>query len=62
MKSKLMLVGAAISLVAAILSAGAAISAQGKYALKVPGGLAFSEFRGFEGWQTCRRQSIWRQD
>ena len=52
MKSKLMLVGAAISLVAAILSAGAAISAQDKYALKVLGGLAFSEFRGFEGWQT----------
>ena len=52
MKSKLMLVGAAISLVAAILGAGAAISAQDKYALKVLGGLAFSEFRGFEGWQT----------
>ena len=30
---------------------GKAISAQDKYALKVPGGLAFSEFRGFEGWQ-----------
>jgi hypothetical protein len=25
-------------------------SAQDKYALKVPGGLAFSEFRGYEGW------------
>ena len=34
MKSKMMLVGAAISLVGAILSAGAAISAQDKYALK----------------------------
>ena len=30
---------------------GKAISAQDKYALKVPGGLAFSEFRGYEGWQ-----------
>ena len=25
--------------------------AQDKYTLKVPGGLAFSEFRGYEGWQ-----------
>ncbi len=25
---------------------------QDKYALKVPGGLAFSEFKGYEGWQT----------
>ncbi len=31
-----------------------AIHAQGKdkYALSVPGGLAFSEFRGYESWQT----------
>jgi len=28
-----------------------AIAAQDKYALKVPNGLAFSEFRGYEGWQ-----------
>jgi len=25
---------------------------QDKYAVKVPGGLAFSEFRGYEDWQT----------
>ena len=35
---------------------GLALSAQDaaerKYALKVPGGLAFSEFRGYEAWQT----------
>ena len=30
---------------------GLAIFAQDKYAVKVPGGLAFSEFRGYEGWQ-----------
>jgi hypothetical protein len=30
---------------------GLAISAQDKYTLKVPGGLAFSEFRGYEAWQ-----------
>ena len=31
---------------------GLAISAQDKYTVKVPGGLAFSEFRGYEAWQT----------
>src|SRR6476620_9770052 len=28
-----------------------AISAQDKYTVRVPGGLAFSEFRGYEAWQ-----------
>jgi hypothetical protein len=27
------------------------VSAQDKYTLKVPGGLAFSEFKGYEGWE-----------
>lgn len=31
---------------------GVAISAQDKYSVKVPNGLAFAEFRGFEDWQT----------
>jgi hypothetical protein len=30
--------------------AQAAVSAQDKYTLKIPNGLAFSEFRGYEGW------------
>jgi hypothetical protein len=30
---------------------GLALSAQDKYDVKVPGGLAFSEFRGYEAWQ-----------
>ena len=30
---------------------GRAISAQDKYSLQLPKGLAFSEFRGYEGWQ-----------
>jgi hypothetical protein len=30
---------------------GLAIPAQDKYNVKVPGGLAFSEFRGYEAWQ-----------
>src|SRR5678816_1739321 len=33
------------------LLGGFALSAQDKYTVKVPGGLAFSEFRGYEGWQ-----------
>jgi hypothetical protein len=42
-----------IAIVTALLSAlgGSAVSAQDKYTVKVPGGLAFSEFRGYEGWQ-----------
>ncbi len=31
---------------------GIALAAQDRYALLVPGGLAFSEFRGYEDWQT----------
>jgi hypothetical protein len=30
---------------------GWAIAAQDKYTVKVPNGLAFSEFRGYEDWQ-----------
>jgi Cytochrome P460 len=30
---------------------GMALAQQDKYTLKVPGGLAFSEFRGYESWQ-----------
>jgi len=43
--------GAAIAVVLAILG-GRAISAQDKYTVQVPNGLAFSEFRGFEDWPT----------
>ena len=34
-----------------VVIGGLAISAQDKYTVKVPGGLAFSEFRGYEAWQ-----------
>jgi hypothetical protein len=33
-----------------VIIGGLALSAQDKYNVKVPGGLAFSEFRGYEGW------------
>ena len=41
---------AAVGLVVAVLG-GIALAQQDKYSVKVPGGLAFSEFRGYEGWQ-----------
>jgi hypothetical protein len=31
---------------------GMALAASDKYDLQVPGGLAFAEFRGYDGWQT----------
>ena len=42
-----------IAVAATLLSTvgGTVATAQDKYALKVPGGLAFSEFRGYESWQ-----------
>jgi hypothetical protein len=42
---------AAIAVVLAVLG-GMALAQQDKYTLQVPNGLAFSEFRGYEGWQT----------
>ena len=39
-----------IAIVLAVLG-GKAISAQDKYTVQVPNGLAFSEFRGYEAWQ-----------
>jgi hypothetical protein len=40
-----------IALVASVLTVGGAVAAQDKYTLKVPDGLAFAEFRGYEAWQ-----------
>jgi hypothetical protein len=34
-----------------IVVAAVGLAAEGKYTLKVPGGLAFAEFRGYESWQ-----------
>jgi hypothetical protein len=44
------LISLSISASIAVLAAGVAISAQDKYALQVPNGLSFSEFRGYEDW------------
>jgi len=51
MKAKNILISLGVTASLAILATGVAISAQDKYTLKVPGGLAFSEFKGYEGWQ-----------
>ncbi len=40
----------AIPAVVLAIFGGRAISAQDKYTVEVPGGLAFSEFRGYEDW------------
>jgi hypothetical protein len=44
------LISVSLSVSIAALVAGVSISAQDKYTVKVPNGLAFSEFRGYEGW------------
>ncbi|HXH50732.1 MAG TPA: cytochrome P460 family protein [Terriglobia bacterium] len=45
--------GMAAILVASLALVGdSAVSTQDRYSLKVPGGLAFSEIRGYEDWQT----------
>jgi hypothetical protein len=41
-----MLVGASLFVLVVL-----ALAAQDKYTVKVPGGLSFSEFRGYEAWQ-----------
>ena|ERR1700761_4997674 len=51
MKTKSILIGAGIAVALVGLGSGVAISAQDKYTLRVPNGLAFSEFRGYETWQ-----------
>jgi hypothetical protein len=41
-----------IGVVLAVLVGGRAMSAQDRSTLQVPNGLAFSEFKGYEDWQT----------
>ena len=50
MKSKTKLVLGIVSVSLTVVG-GTDISAQDKYTVKVSGGLAFSEFRGYENWQ-----------
>ena len=52
MKVKTALIGSGVALSLAALATGAAISAQDKNTVKVPGGLGFAEFKGYESWET----------
>jgi hypothetical protein len=52
MKRKSMLTIGFTTLWLAVLGGVAISAAQDKYSLKVPGGLAFSEFKGYEAWQS----------
>ena len=47
---RIALISIGIPAALAVLAASVSISAQDKYAVKVPNGLAFSEFRGYEDW------------
>jgi hypothetical protein len=51
MKRQLTLLGVGIAIALGALATEVATSKQDRYSLKVPGGLAFSEFRGYETWQ-----------
>src|SRR3954469_10409595 len=48
---KISIIAIAFAAVVLTILGGMAIAQQDKYTLKVPGGLTFSEFRGYEGWQ-----------
>src|SRR5271170_4794671 len=52
MKRTSMLISVGITVAVAVVACQAAITPDPKYALKIPGGLAFSEFQGYESWQT----------
>ena len=41
------------------VTGGWAISAQDKFTVKVPNGLSFSEFRGYEAWQVVSISQDW---
>jgi len=51
MKGKWLLISVGVTVVLSVLAAESATSAQDRYTVKVPNGLAFSEFRGYETWQ-----------
>jgi hypothetical protein len=52
MRARHLLIGLSVAVSLGVLASEAAKPAHDKYTLKVPGGLAFSEFKGYEGWQT----------
>jgi hypothetical protein len=51
MKANRVLISVSGAVLLGALATGVALSAQDKYTVKVPNGLAFSEFKGYEGWE-----------
>lgn len=51
MKRRSILISAGLAVALAVVSGIAVSATQDKYTVKVPNGLAFSEFRGYESWQ-----------
>jgi Cytochrome P460 len=51
MRLRKCMVASGIVITAVATLGGVTLAAQDKYTLKVPNGLAFSEFRGYEAWQ-----------
>ena len=47
-----------IALAFITLSVALAFAAQDKYTVRVPGGLGFAEFRGYEDWQSVGPSQI----
>ena len=52
MTPKSVLTGVSLTASLVVLVSGVAISAQDKQTVHVPNGLAFSEFKGYESWET----------
>src|SRR4051812_9898284 len=51
MRHKRIFVSIFVGVVLSVAGALALAAGEEKYSVKVPGGLAFSEFRGYEAWQ-----------
>jgi hypothetical protein len=51
MKKKNLLIGVSTAALLAVLSTATAVALKDKYTLKVPNGLAFAEFKGYESWE-----------
>jgi hypothetical protein len=52
MKTKSILIGVGVTMAFGVLACQAADTPDPKYGLKIPNGLAFSDFQGYETWQT----------
>jgi hypothetical protein len=50
-KSPFILLGIGVAVALGAFATEAVTTKQDRYSLKVPGGLAFSEFRGYDAWQ-----------